>query len=119
MHKNQQPRYGAALIIALVLLAVIATVSSMVLMQILRDRQEFRTELIRRQVSLLSDDALRNAEAQRKADPDFSGDTITFGPEQQPFNGTFRVTTQYKDDHFVAEVEYSGEKGRIIHRESP
>jgi len=115
MHKNQLPRNGAALIIALVLLAVIATVSSMVLMQILRDRQEARTDLIRRQVGLLSDDALRSAKLQREDNPEFFGETITLGPDQQPFGGTFRVTTQYKDDHFTAEVEYSNKKGEIMH----
>jgi type II secretory pathway component PulJ len=105
--------------IALVLLAVIAAVSSLVLVQILRDRQEARVELIRRQVNLLSEDALRHAEAQREVNPDFSGETVTFGPDQQPFGGTFKAATQYKDGHFVADVEYSGENGKIIRRVTP
>jgi type II secretory pathway component PulK len=114
MHKTQQPRRGAALIIALVLLAVLATIASTVLIQILRDRQELRQDLLRQQVGRLLDDAIRNAEVRREADSEFSGETITLTPDQHPFDGTFRVTTQYENDRFVAVVEYRNEKGKMI-----
>jgi len=114
------PRYGAALIIVLVLLAVIAVIASTALTQILRNRQETQKDLIRRQADLLIEDALRNAEVRREADSVFSGETITLGPEQQPFTGTFRVTTRYQDDRFVAEIEYDeNEVRRLIRRSSP
>ncbi|MDR0328135.1 MAG: hypothetical protein LBI05_07570 [Planctomycetaceae bacterium] len=116
MEKNNRPqsRRGAALIIALVLLAVIATVASIVLTQILRDRLEQRTGLIRRQTALLLDDALRNAEVRRAFDSQFFGETVTFVPDRQPFSGTFQVTTHYRDGNFIAEVEYHNEKGTLI-----
>ena len=117
MNKNNRNRSGAALIIALVLLAVIGVIASTVLAQMLRDRQETRLDLICRQADLLLDDALRIAERQREADSEFTGKTITIGSDQQPFPGTFRITTQYQSeiDRFAVEVEYSNEKGKLIH----
>jgi type II secretory pathway pseudopilin PulG len=110
-----QPRRGAALIITLVLLTLIGVVASMTLPQILRDRQEARMELLRTQSRQLLDDALRNAEAKRQSDSEFSGETFTLGPDHQPFPGTFLITTKYQDDRFNAEVEYRHEKGTILY----
>ena len=107
-------RCGAALIIVLVLLAFIGVIASVTLPQILRNRQEARTELARQQAQWLLDDALRAAEAKRQADSEFSGDTMLFGPDHQPFPGTFQVMTQYQDDRFGAQVEYHDEKGRTL-----
>jgi len=114
-HKQTQPRRGAALIITLVLLACLAIVASVVLPQILRDRQETRMELVRTQSQQLLDDALRIAEAKRQSDPDFSGTTLVLRPDQQPFGGTFHVTTTLLNDTFAAEVEYRNEEGKIIY----
>ena len=114
MYKHQQPRRGAALIIALVLLFVIGAIASTVLVQILRDRQEARLDLIRQQAVLLCGDALRIAEVKREADPEFSGYAIILGPDQQPFPGIFRITTQYQSDRLVAEVEYRNEKDKVM-----
>jgi len=120
MDKNRQPRRGAALIIAMVLLAVVGIVAATALTQILRNRQQTRTDLIRQQADLLIEDALRNAEGRRAADSEFSGETITLGPDQQPFHGTFRITTRYQDDRFVAEIEYiENDIRRLSRRSSP
>jgi type II secretory pathway component PulK len=120
MYKNRLLRRGAALIITMVLLAIIGVVAATALAQILRNRQQTRTDLIRQQADLLIDDVLRNAEIRRKSDTEFSGETITLGPDQQPFHGTFRITTRYQDDRFVAEIEYSeNEIRRLIRHSSP
>ena len=112
---NIQNRRGAALLIVIVLLALLAIVAGTVLPQMLRDRQESRKDLLRTQSRQLLDDALRNAEVKRKADPAFSGETLTFGPDSQPFPGTFQVTTRIEDDVFAAEVEYRTEKGKSLY----
>ena len=114
--RTQPPRRGAALIIALVLLVVIVAVASVTLPQILRDRQELRLELVRGQAQWLLDDALRHADAKRRIDSEFSGETMTLGPDHQPFDGIFLVTTQYKDERFHAEVEYRDRKGKTLYR---
>ena len=116
MKYNMLPhRRGAALVIALVLLAIIAVIASTALTQIIRNRQETQRNLVRQQADLLLHDALRNAKVQREADSEFSGETITLGPEQQPFGGTYRVTTQYQNDRFTADVEYRNEKGTLMY----
>ena len=115
MDKHHHLRRGAALIITLVLLAFIATIAMAALTQMLRERQVIRLDLARQQADLLICDALRQSEVLRQADPEFSGETITLGPEQQPFGGTFRVTTRYQEDRFVAEAEYRDEKGKVVH----
>ena len=112
--QNTLERRGAALIIAIVLLAVLGIVAGTVLPQLLRDRRELRWELVREQSVRLHDDALRNAEAKRKADPAFSGETFALGSEHQPFAGTFQITTRFENDLFTAEVEYADEQGRRI-----
>jgi len=114
-HKHTQPRRGAALIIAIVLLACIGVVAGTVLPQMLRDRQETRTELIRQQARQLLDDTLRSAEVQRRSDAEFSGETFSLGPEHQPFDGTFQITTKYQEDRFNAEVEYRDKNGKLIY----
>ena len=116
MDKHNRNRRGAALIIALVLIAVIGVITSTVLAQMLRDRREARLELIRQQAALLCHDALRRAKVQRESDTGFSGETITLGSDHQPFPGTFRITTQYQNvaDHFSVEVEYRNEKDKIM-----
>jgi len=114
-YNNPKNRRGAALIIAMVLLACLAIVAGVVLPQMLRDRQETRLELVRVQSRQLLDDALRSAEAKRNSDPNFAGAILSLGPDQQPFDGTFLVTTKYQDDRFNAEVEYRNEKGEVIY----
>jgi type II secretory pathway component PulK len=108
-------RRGAALVVALVLIAFIGIVASTTLPQILRDRQEARMELVRQQAQRLSDDALHKAEAKRQTDSGFSGETITLGPDQQPFLGTFQVTTNYRNDRFETKIEYRNEKGKTLY----
>jgi len=112
--QNIQARRGAALIIAIVLLAVLGIVAGMTLPQIIRDRQESRMDLLRAQSRLLLDDALRSAETKREADPEFFGETLTLTPDQQPFAGTFQVTTLYENDAFVGIVEYYDKNGKRI-----
>jgi hypothetical protein len=108
MHKQfQSPtRRGASLIIAIVLLSCLAVVGGTVLPQILRDRQESRQDLVSIQSRQLHADALRHAEAKREADPEFSGETFTLGPDVQPFSGTFQITTRLDNGTFFAEIEY-------------
>ena len=120
MHKNTQipTRHGAALIIAIVLLACLAIVTGMVLPQILRDRQESRLDLVRIQARQLLDDAFRNAETAREADPEFLGAALTLGPDIQPFPGTFLVTTQFANDVLTAEVQYRNVKGELLYRQT-
>ena len=101
--------------VAIVLLAFIGIVASTTLSQILRDRKEARMELVRRQARQLLDDALRQSEAQRQSDSEFSGETLTLGPDQQPFHGTFQVTTQFQDDHFSATIEYRNERRKMLY----
>ena len=105
---------GAALFIAIVLLAVLGIVAGIVLPQILRDRQEFRQDLLRTQSRLLLNDALHIAETKRKSDPDFSGENFILGPDIQPFNGTFRVVTRLEEDAFVGEVQYRDNNGNVL-----
>ena len=112
--KYSPNRRGAALIAALVLLTVLGIVAGMVLPQLLRDRQEARLELIRVQSRQLLDDALCNATAKRQADSEFSGETLTLGPDTQPFPGTFQVATRLENDIFAGEVEYRDQAGKII-----
>jgi hypothetical protein len=76
----------------------------------LRDRREAHRDLIRQQAELLMNDA-RHSAAGNSAE-----DTVTLGPEQQPFNGTFRITTQRQDSDTAIEVEYSDEQGKVIGR---
>jgi len=122
MRNNMKPtRRGAALIIALALLAIIAVIASTALTQILRNRQEAQKNLIRQQAELLLHDALRNAEMQRadvqcRDDSEFSGETFTLTSEQQPLGGEFQVTTQYEETGFAAEVEYRNKQGTVIGR---
>jgi len=106
---NMHNRHGAALIIALVLLTFLGIVAGMVLPQIVRVRQESKTDLLRAQAQQLLDDALRRAEEKREAIPEFSGETLTLGPDQQPFAGTFQITTRLEDDTCVGEVEFCDE----------
>ena len=108
-------RCGAALIIVIVLLACLAIVAGAVLPQILRERHESRQDLIRVQSRQLLDDALRNAEAKRSADPEFAGEMLTLGKDQQPFPGTFQVTTKFVNDTFAGEVEYRNKEGKMIY----
>jgi type II secretory pathway pseudopilin PulG len=123
MHKNtsnilqryKSKRRGAALIIALVLLAFLGIVTGTVLTQIIRDRQEARTELIRIQSQQLLRDALRIAEAKRQSDPVFSGETWTLGPDCQPFPGTFQVATRLENNALVVEVEYRNAQEKLLY----
>ena len=101
--------------VTLVLLTFIGIVASAALPQMLRDRQEARMGLVREQAERLLDDMLRKAEAQRKTDSDFSGETIILGPDRQPFPDTFHVTTKYQGDGFTAEVEYRNSKGKTLY----
>jgi len=115
MKDNPTPnRRGAALIIVLVLMACLAIVAGVALPQMFRDQQESRMELIRTQSRQLLDDALRNAEAKRNVDSEFSGEALTLGPDSQPFSGTFQVTTRLENDAFVGEVEYRDREGKIV-----
>ena len=111
--QNPQPRRGAALIVAIALLAVLGIVAGMTLPQIIRDQHEARTDLLRVQSRQLLDDALRIAEAKREADSEFSGETLTLTPDQHSLAGTFQITTRYENDTFVGEVEYRDEHDRI------
>jgi len=115
MYRNNRTRRGAALVVALVLLAFLGIIASVALPQILRDRQEGRMELVREQTERLLDDVLRKSEAQRKSDPEFSGEILTLGPDCQPFPGTFLVTTKYQDGAFAAEVEYRNNKEKLLY----
>ena len=108
-------RRGAALIIALVLLTVLGMVAGVVLTQILRDRRESQQELVRIQSRQLLDDALRNAEAKRQSDSAFSGETLTLGPDHQPFLGTFQLTTRLEEDAFTGVVEYHNKEGKTLY----
>ena len=112
---NLPTRRGAALIIVIVLLACLAIVAGVVLPQILRDRLEARQELIRIQSRQLLDDALRYAEAKRSADAEFAGETFTLDSDQQPFAGTFSVTTEFVDEAFTGGVEYRNKEGKMIY----
>jgi len=114
-YKNTPTRRGAVLIVTLVLLALLAIVASVVLPQILRDRQDSRQELARVQSRQLLDDALRNAEAKREANPEFFGEMFVLDPNHQPFPGTFLITTEFVDDAFTAEVEYRNKEGKTIY----
>ncbi len=116
-HKKSPERSGAALIIAIVVLALLGIVASTALPQLLRDRQESRKELLKQQTERLLDDALRKAETQRKTDTAFVGETITLGPDQQPFPGTFRLTTRFETEKnaFAAEAEFRNDKDRILY----
>ena len=111
---NTVARRGAALIIAIVLLSILGIVAGIMLPQILRARQESQLDLLRIQARQLLDDALRNAGVKRAEDPDFSGETLTFGPDCQPFFGTFQVIIWLEDDVFVAEVEFHDEQDRRL-----
>jgi len=114
MKYNPTPnRRGAALIIVLVLMACLAIVAGVALPQMFRDQQESRKELIRTQSRQLLDDALRNAEAKRRVDSEFSGEALILGPDSQPFSGTFQVTTRFANDAFAGEVEYRDREGKI------
>ncbi|MCL2710754.1 MAG: hypothetical protein FWE95_07725 [Planctomycetaceae bacterium] len=109
------PNRGAALIIVIVLLACLALVAGAVLPQILRERHESRQDLIRVQSRQLLDDALHNAEAKRRADPEFSGVTFVLDSENQPFSGVFQVTTTFVNEAFTGKVEYQNKEGKIIY----
>jgi len=118
MHKKFQytpNRRGAALLVAIVLLTLLAIVAGAMLPQMIRNRQENRLDLLRTQSRQLLDDALHHAEAKRHAEPEFSGETFTLGPDKQPFPGTFQVTTRYEEDSFAAKVEYRTEKGKLLY----
>ena len=114
-YKHAPNRRGAALIIVLVLLACLAMVAGAVLPQMLRDRSAVRQELVRTQSRQLLADALHNAEAKRNADPEFAGSEFSLGPDQQPFSGTFYVTTKLENDVFTAEVEYRNKDGQTVY----
>ena len=108
MSKNSSNRRGAALMVALVLIAFIGVVASTTLARILRDRQEVRMDLVRQQARRLLDDAIRSAETQRTSDSEFSGETLVLGADRQPVVGTFQVITKYQGGRFNAEVKYWG-----------
>ena len=108
-------RCGAALIIVIALLACLAIVAGAVLPQILRERYETRLELIRVQSRQLLGDSLRSAEARRKAEVEFSGAEFSLGPDLQPFDGTFYVSTKFVNDAFTAEVEYRNKEGKTVY----
>ena len=114
-HKHPPNRRGAALIIALVLLACLAAVAGVVMPRMLRDRYESRMELVRTQSRQLLDDVLQSAETKRQTEPDFSGMVFTFAPDSRTFSGTFQVTVRFENDAFTAEVEYRNEEGRIVY----
>jgi type II secretory pathway component PulJ len=116
MYCKNEPshRRGAALMIALVLLACLTIVAGTMLPQILRSRHESRQELLREQSRQLLEDALRIAEAKRQGDPDFSGMVWTLGPDEQPFPGTFLVTTRLEGNTFAVEVEFRNDDGKTI-----
>jgi len=111
-HQNPPNRRGGALLVAIVLLAVLGIVAGMTIPQIIRDREQARLDLVRMQSQQLLDDALRIAESKRETNSEFYGETLTLGPDQQPFPGTFQVTTRYENGAFVGDVEYR-EKDRI------
>jgi type II secretory pathway component PulJ len=114
-YKTSLTRRGAALMIALVLLAVVGAVAGTVCSQIVRNRQEVRLDLLRAQTRQLLNDALRNAEAKRKIDSAFSGETQTLASDCQPFPGTFQITTRFENEIFAAEVEYRNKEGAMVH----
>ena len=108
-------RRGAALLVAIVLLTLLAIVAGTMLPQMLRNQQENRLDLLRTQSRQLLDDTLRNAESKRQAEPEFSGETLVLGPDRQPFPGTFQITTRYEENTFAAEVEYRTENRKLLH----
>ena len=119
MYQNTEPRRGAALIVAIALLAVLGIVAGLTLPQIIRDRHEARTDLLRTQSRQLLDDALRIAEAKRamsiqQGNPEFSGETLTLTSDLHPFAGTFQITTRYENDAFVGEVEYRDKNDKVL-----
>ena len=115
MYHPTHSRRGAALIVAIVLLAVLGVVAGIALPQIIRDRHEARMDLLRIQSRQLLHDAFRIAETKREADPEFSGETMTIAPGLHSFPGTFHVTTRYENDAFVGVVEYRDENGKLLH----
>lgn len=114
-YPNHLNRRGAALIIALVLLAILGIVAGVVLPQVIRAKHEMWLDSVRTQSRQLLDDALRNADVKRQSESAFSGETLTLGSDVQPFSGTFQVTTRLENDVFAANVEYRDEQGKLIY----
>lgn len=91
-------RTGAALIVCIVLLTVLATLTGLLVKNVLDDRRETRLELIKSQVQILMQDGQHRAELQREAKPEFSGETLKIKSEKTNPAGTIRLTSLYNEE---------------------
>lgn len=93
------------MIICLVLLVFLGTLSGIVIKTVLNDRGEARMELIRNQARIFLEDGLHRAEILRKADANFSGETLELFACQTNPPGSFRLTSVYKEDKNAFDIE--------------
>lgn len=104
------------MIICFVLLFFLTTLSGIVVKTILDDRREVRTELIRQQVQVLLQDALRRAESLRKVDSAFSGETVELQSPPPATPGLYILTSVYNEDKkvFGIEVRFQDRIGKTV-----
>lgn len=113
---KRKQRRAAAMILCLVLIVFLTALSGIVIKTVLDDRRESRTEMLRQQARLLLQDGLHRAEMRRKAEPEFSGETLEIPSESSTNTGTYILTSVYDGDDqaFRIDVRFRDRVGNII-----
>lgn len=106
------------LIVAMVLLVVLAAISTSILKDFQADRRERLDDMMHAQAILLADGCLDRAVRIRQTTPDFEGETFVFGREFHTLPGTFSVSTlrDGPGDGFRAHLEYRDDQGKPLYR---
>ena len=113
----RRTRKGAALIIALVLIAVIGTISAILLKNLLEDRLQQRRVEIRAQSKLLLADGVKRTETKLQENADFPGEQIAITPFSSRWNGTYYLTSRKENDQMIVALECRDESDRIFYTE--
>ena len=113
----RRTRKGAALIIALVLIAVIGTISAILLKNLLEDRLQQRRVEIRAQSKILLADWVKRTETKLRENADFPGEQTAITPFTHRWSGTYYLTSRKENEQMIAALECRDEEGRIFYTE--
>lgn len=102
--------------IALLLIAVLATFSAVLIKGLLRDQLQNRRNVVSEQVNRLVLDFRDRTESILQRDAEFTGETLEIPTEADPFRGTYRLTSKINKDDGKIHISavYQNEAGKVV-----